>query len=486
MRLLPLMLSAITVVIGTVLIWPQGANGQTRPNIVLILADDLDRAIPAFRPPIMPNLATGIVQAGASFSNAFVNVPLCAPSRATLLTGRYAHNTRILRNGPNSGSFTAFHSNGGEASTIATWLRQAGYETALFGKYLNRYPDTVAQTFVPPGWSDWAVPVQGSLSGQYLLNENGTLITRDGAADDYFTDVLAAKSLSFIGRAVTAGKPFFLMVAPTAPHAPATPAPRHSTLFGDRTAPRQESFNEADITDKPPFLRLPPISASRLGAINAVYRNRLRSLQAVDEALLAIFQRVKALGQLGRTYFVLTADNGYHLGQHRMTDSTGGGKETMYDEDLRVPLFVRGPNIPAGLDVTHLVTLADLAPTFAAWAGVRPGRTVDGRSLVPLLSDTPPETWRQSIPIAHWAPVGQPATNASQDFVGVRTAHHAYVRYPRFGLRDLYDVRADPNQLHNLAAVANSSVGDALDTLTTALSTCSGETCRSLENSAVP
>jgi N-acetylglucosamine-6-sulfatase len=166
---------------------------------------------------------------------------------------------------------------------------------------------------------------------------------------------------------------------------------------------------------------------------------------------------------------VFTSDNGYHLGQHRLTDSTGRRKETLFDEDLRVPLFVRGPNIPAGRATTALVTLADLAPTFAAWAGVKPRQSVDGRSLVAVLGEKPPVAWRQSIPIAHWAPIDQPAANASQDFVGVRTSNHVYVRYPHFGLRDLYAVRADPGQLQNLSASADPAISGALDTLTGAV-----------------
>lgn len=462
-------------------------SARTPPNIVFVMTDDLDLGLVTAQPPVMPSLAATIARAGATFTNAFVNVPLCAPSRATMLTGRYAHNTRVLRNGSNTGSFTEFHKNGSEASTIAVWLRNAGYETALFGKYLNRYPNTVTRSFVPPGWSDWAVPVGGDLNGPYVLNENGTLVSRDGTSErDYFTDVLREKSLAFIDRAAAAGKPFFLMVTPTAPHAPATPAPRHRNLFTDRVAPRPPSFNESDVSDKPPFLRLRKLSAAAVATLDEVYRNRLRSLRAVDEAIQAIVDKLRALGALERTYLVFTSDNGYHLGHHRMTASTGGGKETMYDEDLRIPLFIRGPGVPAALTVGGLANVADLAPTFAAWAGVTPASVVDGRSLQPLLQAEPPASWRQSTPIAHWAPLRQPITDASQDFVGVRTARYAFVRYPSFGLRDAYSVKDDPHQLKNIGMTGNAWALRNLDTLTTRLSSCSGDTCRALEDAAAP
>jgi arylsulfatase A-like enzyme len=440
------------------------ASAATKPNIVFILTDDLDKATLDVRPAIMPNLLTLIGQKGATFSNAFYNVPLCGPSRATVLTGRYAQNTGVLNNEAPNGGFPAFHTKGAENSTIATWLLAAGYRTGLFGKYINKYPEGVASNYVPPGWTTWIA----------LPNIH---------AVGYVTDYLAKQANEFIGAANSAGKPFFLVLSTLSPHAGTKPAPRHAALFPSATAPRTASFNEADISDKPPFLQVPLMTGSQIAANDAEYRNRLRSLQSVDEALLAIYRKVQSIGQLSQTYFVFTSDNGYHLGQHRLT----GGKETTYDEDLRMPLLMSGPGIPAGLTVTQLVSNADLAPTFAAWAGVAPASTVDGRSLMPVLKTTPPTTWRRSLAIAHWNNGGFSKKRILQDFLGVRTPRYSYARYPALpGVLSIYDVTGDPAQLTNLARTMDATLRGQLDALTTSLASCSGATCVARENATAP
>lgn len=460
------------------------ATAQERPNIVFVLLDDLDRITATAQPSFMPNVAGKIAAAGARFSQAFVNVPLCAPSRATILTGRYAQNTKVFQNW-----YAPFNVDGAERSTIAVWLRAAGYRTALLGKYINGYPDSlpsIAPTFIPPGWTDWAVEVFADRT-RYTLNENGRLVDyTDILSASYFTDVLARKSLAFIRSAANSGAPFFLMLAPHAPHKPATPAPRHKSLFAGKKTPRVPSFNEADVADKPPFLQVPPIPSDRIGALDDLYRQRLRSLQAVDEAVRDIYSLIESLGLLSRTYFVVTSDNGYHMGQHRLTFDHGGGKETGFDEDLHLPLFVRGPNIPAGLAVDGLVTLADLAPTFAAWGSAAQGPKVDGRSIVPLLHPSPPPAWRSWLPLRHLKPSKANPSNPAQTFLGARTLRYSYVEYPEFGLRDLYDMRNDPGQLTNRADDADPTLVGRLAEITAALAICSGSACRTIEDLPAP
>ena len=461
LRRVALALVGVTLLVGGL---PGRGTAAPRPNFVLIVTDDLDRATLDVRPAIMPNLLRLIGDAGATFTNAFFNVPLCAPTRATILTGRYAQNTKVLNNEAPNGGFVAFRANGGESSTIATWLRAAGYDTGLFGKYINNYPDGVASNYVPPGWSTWvALPNIGSVG--------------------YVTDYLARRSVEFIDQASRAGRPFLVMLNPLAPHPGTKPASRHARLFANAVAPRTASFNEADVRDKPPFLRLPLMGDGRIFGLDKEYRNRLRTLQAVDEALLAIHGRIASLGQLDNTYFVFTSDNGFHLGQHRLP----GGKETSFDEDIRMPLLASGPGIPAGKVVRELVSDADLAPTIAAWASVTPASVVDGRSLVPVLGTAAPGTWRRSLAIAHWNNGGDSPDRILQDFVGVRTLRYSYARYPAFpGVRSVYDVVSDPDQLVNLDQTATPALLTQLDGLATALATCAGASCRTRENAAAP
>jgi N-acetylglucosamine-6-sulfatase len=369
------------------------AASVTRPNIIFILTDDLDTKEIAF----MPKLKSLIIDQGTSFSNFFVTYSLCCPSRSTILRGQYPHNHRVLSNTPPNGSFIRFHNLGNENSTIATWLRSAGYRTMLTGKYLNGYPTGVEPTYVPPGWDEWYSPAVGNAYGNYnySLNENGKLVRYGNAPDDYFTDVLSRKAVDFIRRASREPRPFFMYLATYAPHAPATPAPRHQGLFLNETLPRSPSFNEADMSDKPAWIGRPPLGPRQIQQLEAHYRKRLQSLQAVDDLIVALVNELQAQGQLARTYIFFMSDNGFHLGEHRLPV----GKDTAYEEDIRVPMIVRGPGVPEGRTLPHIGLNNDFAPTWAELAGASAPGFVDGRSLVPLLGANPPavDGWRQSF-----------------------------------------------------------------------------------------
>ena len=466
-----------------------------KPNIVFILTDDLDaRSI-----EVMPKLKTLLVDRGVTFSNFFVSYPLCCPSRATILRGQYAHNTGVLGNRPPIGGFETFHELGRESSTAATWLQAAGYRTGYFGKYLNGYPTGVEPTYVPPGWDEWASPVTNSAYRMfdYRMNENGRMVSYGSRPEDYITDILAAKAAAFIRRG---GKPFFVHLATYAPHGPATPAPRHAAMFPDARAPRPPSFNEADVSDKPQWLRRPQLAARQAARLDQLYRRRVQSLQAVDDVIGTLVDTLRATGELQRTFIFFTSDNGFHLGEHRLP----AGKNTPYEEDVRVPLVVVGPGVPAGRTVEHLAVNIDLAPTWADLAGAAVPAFVDGRSLVPLLTGAlpPPNQWRRSFLIEH---VAQPRTRggdrdpeppddpapaspglrAVPTFSGLRTQDYVYVEYAT-GDRELYDLRRDPFELENLAARTDQRILAELAARLTALRRCTAASCRSAENAALP
>src|SRR6266851_444440 len=213
-----------------------------RPNIVFILADDLD----VRTSEMMPRLPALIGQHGRTFDRAYVTQSLCAPSRASILTGQYPHNHRVLDNTGPDGGFGAFR-RGQEGSTIATWLRAAGYRTALIGKYINGYPTAARADYIPPGWTEWRAQLSDLTADRYVnyfLNENGTVVPYGHKDDEYETDVLSKHAVTFIEKAVADKTPFFLYLATDAPHLPAIPAPRHSTLLGGTMAPRVPSFND--------------------------------------------------------------------------------------------------------------------------------------------------------------------------------------------------------------------------------------------------
>jgi arylsulfatase A-like enzyme len=440
-----------------------------RPSIVLVLTDDQDASLAVH----MPNLRA-LARQGATLTRAYYNDPLCGPSRATILTGLYDHNSGVTAN-----DHRLFYDAGLPARTVAVRLHAAGYRTGFVGKYLNEYPAPAPATYVPPGWDYWVAHLgettnetwRSSAEYNYDLNDNGTVVHRGRAPSDYATDVYRDKAVGFVREAVADGVPFFLELSTHAPHFPATPAPRDAALFPALEAPRVPSFDEADVSDKPAYVRaLPRFDPAK---VDAKYRQRARSVQAVDDALKAITDALRAGGRLASTYVVFASDNGFELGPHRI----GGQKSTPYEETIRVPVYVRGPGVPPGLVLPHLVGNADLAPTFAAWAGTTMPGGIDGRSFAPLLRPGAPGpgAWRQAYPLNQLSRVGIPSWR------GVRTRRYTYVEYAT-GERELYDDAADPYQLENIAKTADPGLLARLARRTAALADCKDGGCRTLED----
>lgn len=449
---------------------------QSKPNVIFVIADDLNVESMAH----LPKLQSLLADRGVTLANYFVSLSLCCPSRASILRGQYAHNTEIFTNGPPGGGFQKFRDLGEEDSTIATWLHDAGYRTVLMGKYLNGYPMT---THVPPGWNEWYGVAGGVNFFNYTLNEfndsmneKGQLVSYGSGPEAYLTDVLAEKAADFILRTAPTEQPFFMYIAPFAPHQPATPAPRHQDRFPGVEAPRTPSFNEQDVSDKPIWVRNTPLrTPAQIAQLDALYRRRLQSMLAVEDLIERLIETLRATGQLGSTYIVFSSDNGFHLGQHRLP----AGKNTAYEEDIRVPLIVRGPQVPPGQVVENLAVNIDLAPTFAELGGAQAPEFVDGRSLVPLLrgDPPPPENWRQGFLLEAGFIMG------NRVFQGIRGNGFTFVEYLNTGERELYDLTNDPDQLQSIHNTADPLFLDQLAAWLKDLSTCAGESCRSAEDS---
>lgn len=445
----------------------EGASDQ--PNIILILADDLDLAS-ARR---MPKLRSLLMEEGASFENAFLSYPLCCPSRATILTGLYAHNHGVAGNNPPGGGFEKFHERGLEEDTIAARLQEEGYRTALFGKYLNHYPGD-DPTYVPPGWDEWHASADVNAEGytryyDYKLNENGEIVPYGNNPEDYLTDVISGQASDFVQHATSDSEPFFLYLAPAAPHDPATPAERHKDAFVGEEAPRSASFDEEDVSDKPPWIQEKRISGRQASrTIDERYRDRLASMLAVDEMLDSLVGELTSANQLDNTFIFFASDNGWQQGEHRIKT----GKLYPYEESIRTPLFIRGPGVPAGLKVEKLVLNNDFAPTFADLASV--SLPADGRSFAPLLrgEDTP---WRSEI-LLEAAGGGSPPS-----YTAVRTETYKYVEY-QTGDKELYDLAADPYEMESLHETADSSLVQDLKARLDALRNCTGDGCREAED----
>jgi N-acetylglucosamine-6-sulfatase len=449
------------------------AATRTRPNVLIVETDDQTLA----ELSVLPNVRRLIGDQGVAFDRSFVSHSLCCPSRATLLTGQYAHNHGVRGNDPPTGGYYTLDS----SSTVAVWLQRAGYYTVHLGKYLNGY-GTQSPNEIPPGWSEWHGLVDPSTYRYYgyTLNEGGTLGTycADRSPACYQTDEFRAKADGILRSRAGKGQPFFMWLAFVADHAggpkeagdpasiptPVVP-PRFRDALENVRMPLPPSFNEADVSDKPAFVqRLPQFTRADFDAIQESWKQRRESLLAVDEAVRSIVQTLRDTGQLDSTLILFTSDNGFLHGEHRLRY----GKIVLYEPSIRVPLLLRGPGIPKGVHRSQLVANIDYAPTILDAAGVKPGRVEDGVSLLPLARDSGKELGRDLLiengPFRHYD--------------AIRTRNWLYAEHET-GERELYDLSRDPYELRSLHADPRyARLRGALAQRLHVLVTCTGSTCR--------
>jgi N-acetylglucosamine-6-sulfatase len=402
------------------------------PDVVVIVTDDMRYDDVA----AMPTLDRLLIDEGVSFSpNGIISDPLCCPSRATILTGTYSHTNGVYGNTPPQG-FDKFLAKGDEQLTLAMALHAVGYRTALIGKYLNGYLDTDAG-HIPPGWDRWFAFADDGSGGSnyydYTVSDQGVPVAYGSSAQDYSTDVLASQAQQFIASTPPSQR-LFLYFTPFAPHEPFTPAPRD---VGAADAPPLETnpnFNEADVSDKPQYIR----SLSPVSTANEDNKADLRwqSLLAADDALAGILDSLEQTGRLGNTLLFFISDQGVELGSHRFD-----GKLVPYEETIRVPFVVRWDALGVAPRVDPaLVSNVDIAPTIAAATGAGMSWT-EGKSLLPLLL-SPQSPWRNDLLLEHGT--GGPPPS----YCGDRTRNSMYARYAT-GEEEFYDLRIDPYELQN-------------------------------------
>ncbi len=457
-----------------------GTAGQ-RPNIVFVLTDDLSMNLLRFMPHV-----EAMAQHGLTFSNYFVSDSLCCPSRSSIFTGDFPHDTGVWGNFGRTGGFHAFLARGEQHRTFAVALQHAGYQTAMMGKFLNGYLEAPGQsrdgavsrlpaTYVPPGWSNWEVAGWGYPEYNYLLNANHSLELFGGQASDYLTDVLARKGVGFVDAAAHSGKPFFLELATFAPHSPYVPAPRNAHDFPGLQAPRGPNFDVIP-THAPQWLSAHrPLRARQITRIDSAFRRRAQSVESVDQMIGAIEAALRADGVAQNTYVVFSSDNGLHTGEYRLMP----GKLTAFDTDIHVPLIVTGPGVPEGATVDQMAENVDLAKTFAGLAGAR--LPSDGHSLEPLLTGAAPSSWRDAVLVEHRGShlsvldpdFQQSASGSPTTYEAMRTSAFLYVEYAD-GEREFYDLRTDPFELHNLAGRLTRAGRRRLHAALQAMEVCHG------------
>jgi N-acetylglucosamine-6-sulfatase len=461
---------------------PAHGQEQTRPNIVVLFTDDQETA--SMR--VMKTVNKEMKRKGVTMKNFYAQFPLCCPSRATMLTGQYAHNHRVLSNTGPDGGYGVFNELHGD-NNLAVWMQNAGYTTSYIGKFMNEYaePDEYGTLprDVPKGWDDWRVlaPSNAQYFG-YTLNQNGRLTEFGEREQDYSTDVFTTKAKRFIRRSSQASKPFFLTLGYAAPHGGgggepgrscnrgAVPAPRDlGTLKKKRKSPLPASFNEADVSEKPsPVSELGALTPGQVSDTLRKRRCAWESLLSVDDSVGEIVEEIKRDGVRSNTYVFFLSDNGYLRGEHRIRNQ----KRYLYEESARTPFIARGPGIARNSSSKDVVTNADLAPTILGLAGVAPGVLPDGESIFASLAEPELEQGRAILLEAY----------AGDEIIGLRNSRYLYTEWDTGRARpeiELYDNYSDPEQLDNLAqdpgyAGVVDELGDQLEELID----CAGAECR--------
>lgn len=450
-------------------------NIDGKPNVILFLTDD--QTLGDMK--VLGSVRRRIGDPGTTFRRAFSQYPLCCPARATILTGQHAHNHGVMGNRTPEGGFEKF----ADQETLPVWLRRAGYNTVMLGKYLNGY-DGTARRYVPPGWTDWQVPVHGAYNFRaFTMNENGTL----KSYREYQTDHWSRRGTSLIKKYAPRVKPFFLWQGFLAPHTGgpvepgdpikvsgdkrALPTPAVTSEYRDTfrglALPSKPSILEADMSDKP------SMTARRSRPrweFREAYQQRLESLLSVNKAINTMLDTLEATGEAGNTLLIFASDNGHLVGEHR-----GFGKIVGYEESARVPLMLKGPGITSGVRRDQLVSLTDLTSTIAVAAGATPTLLQDGRPLQDFSAG--PTVGAKRPMLLEAGP--NALTNGRRLYTGIRTPEGQSLLRWYTGDTEYYDLSEDPFQLDGtLSGTERQEDHDALLARLDVLQNCSGASCQ--------
>eukprot|EP00055_Hartaetosiga_balthica_P017300 m.114894 g.114894 ORF g.114894 m.114894 type:complete len:528 (+) comp9284_c1_seq6:2696-4279(+) len=357
-----------------------------KPNIIILLTDDQDALLNSTM--FMPNLMKIVAEKGIFFKYGLANSPVCCPSRSSLLSGRFIHNHGAVNNSVQGNCDGEAWKNGPEKDSLAVHMQQAGYKTLYGGKYLNDY----FGDYNPPGWTEWFGLHGNSRYYNYTIQDNDNAVQHgDSYSEDYLTDLLKRRGLQFVNESISQQQPFFLWLGTPAAHASFTPAPQYFNTAHNLKAPRTENFNKV-YQDKHETLRtLNPLNQTQISQTDEIFGQRLGTLRSVDDIIGEIFELLESTGEADNTWFFYTGDNGFHLGQFAM----GFDKRQLYETDIRVPYFVRGPGSLQNVVRNEPISHVDLAATIIDIATGSVPEEWDGLSYKHLLVNESAE-WKST------------------------------------------------------------------------------------------
>ncbi|KAF2661454.1 arylsulfatase-like protein [Lophiostoma macrostomum CBS 122681] len=491
---------------------PLGSKEDTRPNVVFILTDDQDLHLNSLE--YMPFVQKHLLDQGTFYKRHFCTIALCCPSRVSLWTGKAAHNTNVTDVNPPYGGYPKFVSQGLNDNFLPVWLQEAGYNTYYTGKLFNAHTTDNYHSPYVNGFtgSDFLLDpyTYQYLNSSYQRNHDPP-VRHEG---EHTIDLLASKAYGFLEDAVKEDAPFFLTIAPVAPHSnvridrlegdiddiaagfsPPIPLDRHKHLFKGVKVPRTDNFNPESPSGVNWVRSLPRQSEENVDFNDHFYRNRLRALLGVDEIVDGVVSRLEEYGILDNTYIIYSTDNGYHIGQHRMQP----GKECGFEEDINIPLIVRGPGVPKNATTDIVTTHTDLAPTFLGLVGASLRPDFDGEA-IPLSKNGIANAHRkrhEHVNVEYWGfalgegkTFGHDRVYRNNTYKGLRVISDSYNFYYSVWCNnehELYNLNDDPGQLDNLLAKGSRTttvlghplqkVAARLDSLLFVLKSCKGQTC---------
>ncbi|KAH7231026.1 alkaline-phosphatase-like protein [Fusarium tricinctum] len=464
------------------------SSAKTKPNIILVLVDDQDVHMESLKH--MPLLEKQMADEGTLYTSHYCTTAICCPARVSILTGRLAHNTNVTDLVAPYGGYPKFLSEGLNSKYLPIWLQEAGYSTYYTGKLFNAH---TVENFDKPhaaGWtsSDFLLdPFTYNYWNSTWQKDQSAPVSREGT---YNTDDLSNKTVNYIREAHAAGKPFFIGSAPIAPHTevvphpdtyngtvsptdpsiqplvfPPKPAKRHADMFRDLKVPRTPNFNPEDPSGVSWVAQHPRLNQTYIDYGDDFFRLRLESLQAVDEMVDKIVKELESLDIMDNTYIIYTSDNGYHIGQHRLPP----GKECGFEEDINVPLLIRGPGVPKGVVSNVMTSHTDLAPSIFRMAGIKPRPEFDGLA-VPLTEDELKRATQrraEHVGIEFWGlaideGIDSEVMSALNTYKGIRLHSKDYNLYYAVHCtneHELYDMAVDPYQINNLLPSGKNSTG---------------------------
>ncbi|KAI0018525.1 arylsulfatase precursor [Xylariomycetidae sp. FL0641] len=472
------------------------SGSKSKPNFIFIITDDQDKLLDSV--DYQPALKKHFADQGTSFENHFATVALCCPSRVSLLTGRAAHNTNVTDVSPPYGGYTKFISEGWNDKYLPVWLQEEGYNTYYTGKLMNGHSTSTYSSPFAAGWTQ----------NDFFLDPNtyeyvNVTMQRNQEAPrtltgEYSTDLVNERTMEYMDDALSQDAPFFIGVAPIGPHADATgggfsapiPADRHKDMYPDLKVPRTANFNPDLPSGGGWMSQLPKQNQTVLDYNDNWYRQRILALQSVDETLDAIMERLEAHPDvLENTYLIYTADNGYHIGQHRLAP----GKTCAIEEDYNVPFYVRGPGVAKGQTSSFPTSHTDIVPTIFELAGIPLQAEFDGEPIpVTGTQASAARPKSEQVNLEFWGAgiqegIYQPGESSSNTYKGLRVIGEGYdISYTVWCTNEhnLYDMKADKVQmtdLYNSEGQINgwniTTLIPRVDSLMLTLKGCKGAVC---------